>query len=1147
MVNTFVYSPSIEVHIQTINGDIIDVTEDVTRASLTQRSSGISSFNVELQNPVRKYDNLFTPMDKCVVYMTRVKRMLQFSGYLDTVPIFSAFPGSVALSASSTLKRLQNFLWDSGTEVSRGLLRGNKDNYKTLDGGVAAMATEILTKVVGWPLDSIHIGIVPPAWFDFVSGLSDRLSAEAQANEVTAKVMIGSGTIAGGSVITGSKDAEGNAKVIVQTVQQANLPKRAAVIAVACAMDESSLIVVNHGDIAGPDSRGLFQQRDSWGSLADRMDPQKSTQLFLNAMIKIPNWQTRSVTDVCHSVQINQDPNTYAKFEAPAQAYADKYWNNGGVAPATAGANPQGGAGVLAGVGNSTGSTVPNAPVPNGVPPPAPGEDPWVSMQKQFLAAFPDGRVTSAVRPGDPGHHGVGQAIDCAGPDLQKIADWWFKAYPLLAQEIYINGPFQYHEEGNPRAHGSINVDNADQSQLKNQIYRDDYANHCVPLDVRILTRRGWLTYDQLQVGDETPGFNFNSQQTEWTRVTKINLYDEAEVVESASNKWSVRSTRNHKWISRNSVTSRYAWDTTDSGRQPPWRVSAPMMDGPGLDLTDDESELLGWLLTDGSQWEGAVKCSFPECDLPARAMTLCGSHRRQQLKGIVLHALQKRPGCTPGIDLYAWQTKPIGVTRLAELLGDKATWNGKGYRLRSNYARDLLGRAGISHIKNADQILCMLAEMTGSQRLAMLAGVIGGDGTNGGQRIYQDDGPLIDVISTLAHFCGHRVNVTKRDVGTTGYPNCNGVHMTVSLARPFVSTYKQGRRSLGHMPVWCPTTELGSWTAQFDHNPVLTGNSDHVHVASLTPLGPPGSAGPGGSSAGSAGGGAGGTAASTSVTPDQVGAAIFNVFQWLGKGGPVSQFSSGLYGIRALMNDQPILPDIITILEAGLREFTAAPNGDFIAWFPDYFGQWGTAAKMVIEDIELQEGFTVAWSDSFLKTHIFVTSTTNASPKIGLDPTSFTRAATTAGIASVEYPELMKALFKVPPAKFDFTDGAVKFLSRYGARASWKPMNNINSAGDAYGHRIEFFFAVQTFMRNWAEQFQATVSITFMPEVFPGMLLCFPSYGVQGYVQEVTHTYDSTNGFETSPSCIAWSNIGTSSKNPSQGGIDGLPIGGPL
>ena len=41
------------------------------------------------------------------------------------------------------------------------------------------------------------------------------------------------------------------------------------------AIGESNLVNVNYGDLAGPDSRGLFQQRanGAWGSYADRMNP----------------------------------------------------------------------------------------------------------------------------------------------------------------------------------------------------------------------------------------------------------------------------------------------------------------------------------------------------------------------------------------------------------------------------------------------------------------------------------------------------------------------------------------------------------------------------------------------------------------------------------------------------------------------------------------------------------------------------------------------------------------------------------------------------------------------------------------------------------------------------------------------------------
>ncbi|MBO0727922.1 MAG: peptidoglycan DD-metalloendopeptidase family protein [Acidimicrobiaceae bacterium] len=92
------------------------------------------------------------------------------------------------------------------------------------------------------------------------------------------------------------------------------LPVRGQAIAIMTALGESGLRVLDHGDTAGPDSRGLFQQRSSWGSLADRMDPTVSATLFYNALIQVPGWQTIQPTLAAHAVQRNADPHYYTQF-----------------------------------------------------------------------------------------------------------------------------------------------------------------------------------------------------------------------------------------------------------------------------------------------------------------------------------------------------------------------------------------------------------------------------------------------------------------------------------------------------------------------------------------------------------------------------------------------------------------------------------------------------------------------------------------------------------------------------------------------------------------------------------------------------------------------------------------------------------------
>ncbi len=142
-------------------------------------------------------------------------------------------------------------------------------------------------------------------------------------------------------------------------------------------MDESSLIVVDHGDVAGPDSRGLFQQRDSWGTLAQRMDPATSTRLFLRRMVTVPGWESLPLTQVAHTVQVNQDPNVYARFEGPATAMVNRFWaagtRAGGSAPSvelaantTAAAGGSAGAVGCPGTGGQTTVLTTAYPVPGG-------------------------------------------------------------------------------------------------------------------------------------------------------------------------------------------------------------------------------------------------------------------------------------------------------------------------------------------------------------------------------------------------------------------------------------------------------------------------------------------------------------------------------------------------------------------------------------------------------------------------------------------------------------------------------------------------------------------------------------------------------------------------------------------------------------
>ncbi|MGL5858157.1 MAG: M23 family metallopeptidase [Angustibacter sp.] len=111
-----------------------------------------------------------------------------------------------------------------------------------------------------------------------------------------------------------------NAALVMNAAQALDVDVRAQTVGVMTAMGESRLRVLDRGDAAGPDSRGLFQQRanGAWGSYADRMDPTISSTNFFRALARVPEWSSLPPTIAAHRVQRNADPYYYERFWDPA-------------------------------------------------------------------------------------------------------------------------------------------------------------------------------------------------------------------------------------------------------------------------------------------------------------------------------------------------------------------------------------------------------------------------------------------------------------------------------------------------------------------------------------------------------------------------------------------------------------------------------------------------------------------------------------------------------------------------------------------------------------------------------------------------------------------------------------------------------------
>ncbi len=125
-----------------------------------------------------------------------------------------------------------------------------------------------------------------------------------------------------------------NAQVIVDVGRDLGVSDYGIVIALATAMQESSLRNIDWGD---RDSVGLFQQRPSsgWGSPEQLLDPGYAARAFyggagnpnpgrIRGLLDYSGWQSQSLTVAAQRVQRSAHPDAYAKWEASAWAWLDE-------------------------------------------------------------------------------------------------------------------------------------------------------------------------------------------------------------------------------------------------------------------------------------------------------------------------------------------------------------------------------------------------------------------------------------------------------------------------------------------------------------------------------------------------------------------------------------------------------------------------------------------------------------------------------------------------------------------------------------------------------------------------------------------------------------------------------------------------------
>ncbi len=123
-------------------------------------------------------------------------------------------------------------------------------------------------------------------------------------------------------------------------------------------------------------------------------------------------------------------------------------------------------------------------------------------------------------------------------PEAKALVEL-FKLDKLIGQLATGDNAWLRLVEADGRIHGFINQNGATTGRC---------SHACVPMESQILTRRGWVSYDDAIVGEEVLALDTETHTKKWTPLLAKNKYHDSEVGYLRLGRRKIRCTANHKW-----------------------------------------------------------------------------------------------------------------------------------------------------------------------------------------------------------------------------------------------------------------------------------------------------------------------------------------------------------------------------------------------------------------------------------------------------------------------------------------------------------------------------------------------------------------------------------------------------------------------
>lgn len=325
----------------------------------------------------------------------------------------------------------------------------------------------------------------------------------------------------------------------------------------------------------------------------------------------------------------------------------------------------------------------------------------------------------------------------------------------------------------------------------------------CVPLDTLILTRRGFVGWDELRPGDETIGMRPDGF-LDWTGIVGKRTYSNAPMWKFGNQRWNTLATANHRWVHETVGGTRHIGPVPTDKPSSHRLVLSGHHVGGDSSVTPGQAAVMGWLMSDGHiHWQRPR--SSPDPHISQSDKKYADEIRNLLVSEDAYVSERHRPGS-------GWAGSDGCIV----------------FTVQATYVSRLWDTAGVHDLP----LTAVVANFTQEAREAWLDSFIKADGNNSqkgrpGAVITKGDPKKIDAVALAAALSGHVV--TNRHSPTPTYER-------VSLGSRRITHQKVAPQPGGEEDVWCPITGSGSWMARDrSGNIFLTGNSlDTVLTAHL-------------------------------------------------------------------------------------------------------------------------------------------------------------------------------------------------------------------------------------------------------------------------------------------------------------------------